>query len=119
MQDQYCYDSLSHCFEGHLNTGEEFSVQYSPKTNSHSRLSFHFSSLFVVIVVVVDVVVVLAVTVVETILEFSFVSLLPLTVIVVTVFPSGDTTVFVSKNSFFIDFSFQYRGRRPKPYKCS
>ena len=44
----------------------------------------------------------LAVKVVDTVLEFSVVSLLPLTVIVVTVFPSGDTTVFVSENSFFM-----------------
>ena len=52
--------------------------------------------------VVVDVVVVLAVKVVETVDEFSVVSQLPLTVIVVTVLPSGDTAVFVSENSFFI-----------------
>ena len=53
-------------------------------------------------VVVVEVVVVLAVNEVETVDEFTVVSLLPLTVIVVTVLPSGDTTVFVSENSFFI-----------------
>ena len=44
----------------------------------------------------------LAVNVVETVDEFSVVSLLPLTVIVVMVLPSGDTTVLVSENSFFI-----------------
>ena len=45
---------------------------------------------------------VLAVNVVETVDEFSVVSLLPLTVIVVMVLPSGDTTVLVSENSFFM-----------------
>lgn len=44
----------------------------------------------------------LAVNVVETVDEFSVVSLLPLTVIVVMVLPSGDMTVLVSENSFFI-----------------
>jgi hypothetical protein len=59
-------------------------------------------------VVVVEVVVVLAEKVVETVFEFSVVSLLPLTVIVVTVFPSGDTTVLVCENSFFMVYSFLY-----------
>ena len=58
----------------------------------------------VIVVVVVVEVVVLAEKVVETVLEFPVVSLLPLTVIVVTVFPSGDTTVFVCENSFFIAY---------------
>ena len=62
----------------------------------------------IVVVVVVEVVVVLAEKVLETVFEFSVVSLLPLTVIVVTVFPSGDMTVFVSENSFFMVYSFLY-----------
>ena len=86
-----------------MNTGAVFSAPYFPKTGSRSRLSFHISPFFIV-VVDVEVVVVLVVNEVETVLEFSVVSLLPLTVIVVTVFPSGDTTVFVSENSFFLVF---------------
>ena len=65
-----------------------------------------FHSLFlVVVIVVVEVVVVDAVNEVVTVEVFSFVSLLPLTVIVVIVFPSGDTTVLDFENSFlFISF---------------
>ena len=58
--------------------------------------------------VVVVVVVVLAVNVVETVDEFSAVSLMPLTFTVVIVLPSGDTTVFVSEKIFFMVYSFLY-----------
>ena len=55
--------------------------------------------------VIVEVVVVDAVKEVVTVEVFSAASLLPLTVIVVTVFPSGDTTVLVCENSFCSYFS--------------
>jgi len=90
---------------GRLNTDAVFPALYFPKTSSRSKISFHFSSFFMVVVVVV---VVLAVNVVETVDEFSAVSLLPLTVIVVIVLPSGDTTVFVSEKIFFMVYSFLY-----------
>jgi len=102
VQGRYCCALTLHCFAGHLNTDAVFSAPYFPKTDSRSKLSFHFSPFFTVVVVVVEVVVLLAVNVVETVDEFSVVSLLPLTVTVVMVLPSGDTTVLVSENSFFI-----------------
>ena len=68
-----------------------------------------FHSLFlVVVIVVVEVVVVDAVNEVVTVEVFSFVSLLPLTVIVVIVFPSGDTTVLDCENSFLFIFSLLF-----------
>ena len=82
---------------GRLNTDAVFPALYFPKTSSRSKISFHFSSFFMVVVVVV---VVLAVNVVETVDEFSAVSLMPLTFTVVIVLPSGDTTVFVYEKIF-------------------
>ena len=61
----------------------------------------------VFVTVIVEVVVVDAVNEVVTVEVFSVFSLLPLTVIVVTVFPSGDTTVFVCEKSFLLIF-FSY-----------
>ena len=83
-------------FSNQRNTGAVFSAQYSPKISNRSKISFHFTSLSVVIVVVV----VTDVVTVEVLAELSE-ELLPLTVTVVTVFPSSETIVFVPLNFLF------------------